>query len=82
METITQALNSKHIASYGTEKALLEAIESIQASDHRHVVVQRKDGRWTAIFAFSNLQGGGKPEDQGNLFRYKVTKKTAFMIFG
>ena len=81
METITQSLNSKHIASYATKAALLEAIESIQASDHRHVIVQREDGRWTAIFAFSNVQHG-KPEDQGNLFRYKVTNKTAFMIFG
>ena len=81
METITQSLNSKHIASYKTKAALVEAIEGIQAMDHRHVIVQREDGRWTAIFAFSNVQHG-KPEDQGNLFRYKVTKKTAFMIFG
>lgn len=81
METLTQAMNSKHIASYKTKAALLEAIESIHASDHRYIACQREDGRWTAIFAFSNLQHG-KPEDMGNLFRYKVTKKTSFMIFG
>lgn len=83
METLTDNLNSKSIASYATEKALMEAIEGINASDHRFIVVQRKDGRWTAIFAFSNVNGKHvRPEDQGNLFRYTVTKKTSFMIFG
>lgn len=81
METLTDNLNSKHIASYGTEKALMEAIEGIGATDHRFIVVQRKDGRWTAIFAFSNVNGKGAVAE-GNLFRYTVTKKTSFMIFG
>lgn len=72
---MTENLNSKSIASYKTKEGLLEAIDGIGASDHRFICVQREDGRWTAIFAFSNIQ-------DGNLFRYAVTKKTSFMIFG
>lgn len=72
---ISNNLNSKSIASYATKAGLLEAIDSINANDHQFVIVQREDGRWTAIFAFSNIR-------DGNLFRYQVTKKTSFMIFG
>lgn len=72
---LTNNLNSKSIASYKTKEGLLEAIEGINASDHNFICCQREDGRWTAIFAFSNIQ-------DGNMFRYTVTKKTGFMIFG
>lgn len=71
----TNNLNSKSIASYATKAGLLEAIAGIDANDHHFIIVQREDGRYTAVFAFSNIK-------DGNLFRYQVTKKTSFMIFG
>lgn len=68
-------INNAYIASYKTKESLLEAIEGIGAEDHRYIICQREDSRWTAVFAFSNIK-------DGNLFRYSVTKKTSFMLFG
>ena len=72
-------LDSKYIASYATQDKLLAAIEKIRAHDHRYAIVRTPAGRWTAIFSFSNVQSG---PDQGNLFRYKVTKNSSFPLMG
>ena len=72
-------LDSKYIASYATKEKLLETIEKIGVTEHRYAIVRTPAGRWTAIFAFSNTQSG---PDQGNMFRYKVTKSSSFPLMG
>jgi len=72
-------LDSKYIASYTTQEKLVAVIGKIGATDHRYAIVRTPAGRWTAIFSFSNLQNG---PDQGNLFRYKVTKNSSFPLMG
>jgi hypothetical protein len=44
--------------SYATQENLQRALEKLGFADEFHVVCRTTGGRWTAIFPFSNFNGG------------------------
>jgi len=44
--------------SYKTEANLIAALERLGFAGDRHFIVCNRAGRFTAIFPFSNIQGG------------------------
>lgn len=44
--------------SYATEANLNAALERLNIKDHFHLVCKTTEGRWTAIFPQSNIEGG------------------------
>lgn len=51
-------MNIDKSKSYATEAQLVARLQKLGFADHRHVVVCNRQGRFTAIFPASNLQGG------------------------
>jgi len=51
-------MNLDECKSYATEENLNKALKKFGFDTHRHVVARTRDGRWTAIFPQSNIQGG------------------------
>ena len=44
--------------SYKTEENLMKALAKFGFDTHRHMIVCTRDGRFTAVFPFSNIQDG------------------------
>jgi hypothetical protein len=44
--------------SYATEANLLRALERLHIHDHFHLRCLTTEGKWTAIFPYSNFDGG------------------------
>lgn len=49
---------TKYTKSYTSVANLQKALEKLGFADHRHLVVWTEDGRVTAVFPASNIQGG------------------------
>lgn len=56
-----QPLSIETSTSYATEKNLLRALEQKGVDKLHRVVVRNSQGRWTAIFPFSRIQGTTNP---------------------
>jgi len=61
--TMTENLNGNTTRSFATEERLIKKLEGLGFAEDRHLRIQLKDGRWTAIFPASNIQ-------HGNMLRY------------
>ena len=51
-------LSKKDTRSYKTLDGLMKALKDYGFANDRHLVVCTEDGRYTAIFPASNVQGG------------------------
>lgn len=51
-------LNIDNCTSYATEANLIKALTRLGFVNDRHMVVCNRAGRFTAVFPFSNIQGG------------------------
>lgn len=58
-------INANTIKSYATEDNLVKALEKMQLAHHPRLTVRNAEGRWTAVFPFSNFKRewlwGGAP---------------------
>ena len=58
MSTFSTHFNIDNSKSYATEQNLLKALEKLGFIDDRFVVVCNRQGRFTAVFGFSNITDG------------------------
>lgn len=49
-------IDSVYIKSYATRENLVKGLSKLNIEKHRHLVVRNENGRYTAVFPYSNLQ--------------------------
>lgn len=66
-KTIMKIEFDKTTRSYATKKSLESALVKMGFSNDRHLIVCTEAGRFTAVFPFSNFDGGyvGRYADKG-----------------